>query len=256
LLEQIKLLVRLQQMDTERLGLESEAAEGPVRIANLEQGLEGLAGQIDAAVGELVQLRSQRQDIEETVEGNQTKMKRSQSRLPMIKNNREYRAVLKEIDDLKRMNFELEDEIIEVMERLEGLEAEQTARRRRLDEIKVELEENKQIILDRVAECQRLLAAMAGERDEIRAAIDPETLAHYDQIAYARGGLALAPIKGGTCQACFMNLTPRQYQILQHMERLMTCPSCHRLIYWAEHEAFAPLDAPETAPVQAGEGAS
>jgi len=47
LLEQIKLLVRLQQMDTERLGLESEAAEGPVRIANLEQGLEGLAGQID-----------------------------------------------------------------------------------------------------------------------------------------------------------------------------------------------------------------
>ncbi len=256
MLEQIKLLVRLQQMDTERLGLESEAADGPVRIANLEQGLDGLTAQIDAAVGELVEARRQRKEIEETVEGNQTKMKRSQARLPMIKNNREYRAVLKEIDDLKRMNFELEDEIIEVMERLETREAEQTERRRRLDEIKVELEENKQTILDRVAECQRQLAAMAGEREEIRAAIDPEILAHYDQIAYARGGLALAPIKGGTCQACFMNLTPQQYQILQHMERLMTCPSCHRLIYWAEHEAFAPPEEPESESALAGEGAS
>ncbi|MBU0516004.1 MAG: hypothetical protein KJ621_14665 [Proteobacteria bacterium] len=255
MLEQIKLLVRLQQMDTERLALESEAAEGPVRIANLEQGLVGLTGQIAAAAGELGQLRRQRKEIEETVEANQTKMKRSQSRLPMIKNNREYRAVLKEIDDLKRMNYDLEDEVIEVMERLEALEAEQAERHRRLGEIKVELEENKQVILDRVDECRTLLREMAGERQEVRAAVDVETMARYDQIAYARGGLALAPIKGGTCQACFMNLTPQQYQILQHMERLMTCPSCHRLIYWGEHEAFAPPDEPGAESAQAGEGA-
>lgn len=256
MLEQIKLLVRLQQMDTERLQLEHEAADGPVRIANLEQGLEGLTGQIEVAAGDLEQLRRQRKEIEETVEANQTKMKRSQSRLPMIKNNREYRAVLKEIDDLKRMNFDLEDEVIEVMERLETLEAEQTERQSRLEEIKVELEENKQAILDRVDECRKLLAEMDGERQEVRAAIDAEALARYDQIAYARGGLALAPIKGGTCQACFMNLTPQQYQILQHMERLMTCPSCNRLIYWGEHEVFAPPDEPETESARAGEGAS
>jgi predicted nucleic acid-binding Zn-ribbon protein len=256
LLEQIKLLVELQRIDTERLDLEREAAEGPARIAELEADWEALVKESETAEAALEPLRSRHKELEATVEANQSKMKRSQARLPMIKNNKEYRASLKEMDDLKRMNFELEDEILELLERLETLEAEQVERRKRLDEIKTELDENRQAILDRVAQCRTLIEALEVEREKVRAAVDRETLDQYDHVAYARGGQALAAIRGGTCQACFMNLTPHQYQVLQHMDRLMTCPSCHRLIYWVEHEDLSPPEAPESATTPAGEAVS
>jgi predicted nucleic acid-binding Zn-ribbon protein len=256
LLEQIKRLIELQGIDTERIDLEREAAEGPARIAALEADWAVLVKESETAEAALEPLRRQRSELETTVEANQTKMKRSQSRLPMIKTNKEYRASLKEVDDLKRMNFELEDEILELLERLETLEAEQVVRRKRLDEIKTELDENRQAILDRVAQCRTRIEELEDERDKIRAGIDVETLDQYDHVAYARGGQGLAAVRGGTCQACFMNLTPHQYQILQHMDRLMTCPSCYRLIYWGEHEELAPLESAATDVAQAGEAAS
>ncbi len=256
MLEQIKLLVELQRIDTERLDLEREAAEGPARIAALEADWAALVKDSETAEAALEPLRQQHRELEATVEANQAKMKRSQSRLPMIKTNKEYRASLKEVDDLKRMNFELEDEILELLERLETLEAEQVERRKRLDEIKTELDENRQAILDRVAQCRARIGELEAEREKVRAAIDLETLDQYDHVAHARGGLAVAAIRGGTCQACFMNLTPHQYQILQHMDRLMTCPSCHRLIYWGDHEALSPPEASEPVATQAGEAVS
>ena len=49
-----------------------------------------------------------------------------------------------------------------------------------------------------------------------------------------RRGLAMAPVKNGTCQGCNMNIPPQLYNVLQRGQTVETCPSCHRIIYWEE----------------------
>ena len=239
IIEEIKKLIKLQKLDTEAQALRREADEGPRRIEELESGLSDLEQELAAGQAELDELNANRKEIENSVEDNKYKMKRSQSRLPMIKNNREYKAMLKEIDDLKRAKFDLEEDILALMERSETLEAEHKDRLQRADEIRAELEQNRQSIMDRVAECEARLVGLDAEREELREEIDEGLISRYDHVSYNRGGVGVVAVVGGACQMCYMNLTAQEFVDLQHMNRLMTCPSCNRLMYWADHELLS-----------------
>ena len=53
--------------------------------------------------------------------------------------------------------------------------------------------------------------------------------------------MAVAPVSDGSCGACNMRLPPQQFNELQRMDQMMSCPSCRRMMYWADGEPFADL---------------
>jgi len=76
------------------------------------------------------------------------------------------------------------------------------------------------------------LGASEG-RSEIAVKVNKRTLKRYEQTQKRRG-IALAPVIGGVCQGCHMNLPPQLSNILARFESIETCPSCNRLLYRIE----------------------
>ena len=85
----------------------------------------------------------------------------------------------------------------------------------------------------KTAEIDAQIADARKLRDEAAARVSPQVLKKYSSIKMKRG-LALAPVKNGTCQGCNMNIPPQLYNVLQRGQTVETCPSCHRIIYWEE----------------------
>ena len=63
------------------------------------------------------------------------------------------------------------------------------------------------------------------------ARVRPDVLKKYSAIRMRRG-LAMAPVKNGTCQGCNMNIPPQVFNQLQRGDSIELCGNCNRIIYW------------------------
>jgi uncharacterized protein len=147
----------------------------------------------------------------------------------------------RELDDLQKRGADLrrqigtgEERLLSTMEELEqanqaAAEAEATLRR--------VVAERRALESELIAERKQLagsVRAAQGDRDQLRAELDPATLRQYDRLRSTRGGQAVAEVRQRTCQGCRVTLTAAYEQRLRHGESLVTCQSCGRILYLAD----------------------
>ncbi|CAD7771580.1 C4-type zinc ribbon domain protein [Candidatus Methanoperedenaceae archaeon GB37] len=51
-------------------------------------------------------------------------------------------------------------------------------------------------------------------------------------IRKRRNGRAVVSVNDAVCEGCHMHIPPQNYNELLKCDKLMTCPSCQRIIYW------------------------
>ena len=149
-----------------------------------------------------------------------------------MKTNDEYRAMLKENDFLKKAKAEREDQVLELMEKLEELVQENK-------KLTVWLEEQREIAAKKQKDIETAVNAslanqktMNIERDSLVKDIPRASISLYNRVYNGRKGRAVVPILDGICQECHLQIPPQDYNDLQKNERLMTCPHCQRIIFW------------------------
>ena len=72
---------------------------------------------------------------ESDVQANESRIARSQDKLGAVKTNKEYQALLKEIEDIKGMNSALEDEMLVCLEQMESFETDLSEKNRNLKQL-------------------------------------------------------------------------------------------------------------------------
>jgi len=233
--QHLPILSDLQQRDSRIAALEAEAARLPRQAAAIEAALteakksvEALRARQDKARKEL---RAKEQDLEVVA----VKRAKSETRLYEVKTNKEYSAVLVEIDEIKQEKAEIEEQILGLMElgervALDIREAEQVHGGRE-EQARLEVAE----VGKRLAGVEEELARARAERAGRAAELPPALLSDYDRIRKARGGVAVATVgASAVCSACRVTIRPQAIQELRAAERLMLCENCGRFLFWQE----------------------
>jgi predicted nucleic acid-binding Zn-ribbon protein len=153
-----------------------------------------------------------------------------------IKNNKEYRALLKEIEEAEKGNADKEDRVLSCLEELEALSNELEAKKKGLSAMRDRLEDEKTTISKDVARVHEELSDVEKSRNALVETIDTQLLARYEQIKARRGGIAVALANNATCSECYLGIPPQMYNELQRQDSLKFCPNCQRIIYWKEAE--------------------
>jgi predicted nucleic acid-binding Zn-ribbon protein len=73
--------------------------------------------------------------------------------------------------------------------------------------------------------------------------VDEIFLAHYDRVVKGRR-TALAGVRDQICLACNVMLRPQTYNELRSGEKLITCDSCGRILYYDASADQPVVDAP------------
>ncbi len=234
--KQIKDLLELQDVDNHLRILVEERDQAPLRVAQLEKLRDQQKETLDVLQAEQSELEARRQELQKQIDDNARKTGRSQKRLSEIKNVRQHKAMLKEIEDLRLAKDDLEEEILGVLEGLEEVTPKVEKVAPALEETAKALEAEKAELDATVDKMNSDIERLTKERAENAAKIAPELLGQYEFISKRLNEAAVAPVLDGTCQICHMRLTPQQSIELRQMTRMMNCPNCQRIIYWAGEE--------------------
>jgi uncharacterized protein len=229
----LQTLINLQAIDTRIAALESEAARLPREIAAIHAAVEEAKKHAEQAKGRLDAARKDQRAKEKDLEVVQAKRSKNEARLYEVKTNKEYSAVLIEIEEIKQEKARMEEEVLVLMEAQERLGGDIREAEARFKQRESEGRSQEATLKEQLRGIEADLAGVRTERKELAGKLPANILADYDRILRARGGLALVPVaKPNFCGACRMTITPQRLQELRAQSSLIPCESCGRYLYW------------------------
>ncbi|HIC91561.1 MAG TPA: hypothetical protein EYP21_05800 [Syntrophaceae bacterium] len=237
-MEQLKLLVKLQNIDWRINEIAREKEKMPLKFEELHRSLETLEEDFKKVMENERHLQKKKRQIEMDLDEMSEQIKKSKSRLLEVKTNKEYRAMLKEIEEKERLTSDKEDEVLDILEEIEKLSSEIHKKRHAMEAIKKRHEKEKTKLEGKMVGLEKELAGLSIDRDSLVKHIDPKLVNRYNFIKQRRNGTAVVAVKDAICQACHMNIPPQVYNELQRGDQIMTCPNCQRIIYWGNHKDF------------------
>jgi predicted nucleic acid-binding Zn-ribbon protein len=219
---QLKTLIDLQGVDTRIAAHEGEAARLPKEIAAIHAEIDAAKKNVEGNKTRLDAAKKDQRMREKDLEVVQAKRSKTEGRLYEVKTNKEYSAVLAEIE-----------EILLLMESQERLTADIKDAEGRFKAREAQGKQEEAALQEKLRAVEADLALVRTERAELARQLPALVLADYDKLLKARGGLALAQvIRPNLCGGCRMTVTPQRLQELRTQSALLPCESCGRYLYW------------------------
>ena len=235
--DQINALVSLQQIEIDSQGIQLKLNNVDQRIEALDNQLLEFKRVIEEKESVINELNQKYRDYESDVRLNLDHIKKSEAKLNSVKTNKEYQSSIKEIDDLKKKNSSLEDEMIAFLDHIEEAEKTLQSKMAEYTELQNRLNSEKDIIRQETEEGKRQLENLDAELKEISAGIDASLLNTYRQVKSTQSNeVGIIAVIDAVCQGCHMNIPPQMYNELQRGDHLTKCPMCQRLIYWKDSQ--------------------
>jgi hypothetical protein len=222
-----------------RLKLASAAVEAQqARIGELQQQEQALheavlARQRDSAAVEL-DLKQREQQV--------AKFRAS---LNTAKTNKEYAAILTQINSLKADNSRLEDEVLRVMQAVD-------VARGQLEQVKQQRQQNQGYLEEvkgtsgaEVARLETMLKELQQRRSQAEAGVPADALGVFNRVAAIRDGDAMAKIEihgrkppyEYVCGGCNMSIRAEHANALRARDEIRFCDVCGKILYLEEQAA-------------------
>ncbi|HBP10305.1 MAG TPA: hypothetical protein DD452_00045 [Nitrospina sp.] len=231
---QLQQLIVLQSLDDEIAEHKKLLADIPLQIDTGCTELEEKKKILSNAKEELDALQKERKDLELAVQGENDHMAKAKTKLPAVKTNREYTAILSEVEAIKVKVSGLEDKELEIMEILEEKQKEVPGIEKRCNEEDARFQEykaKKDAELDRI---KQELGVLVAKRENVSGQLDRVIMQRYEKVAGSRDGRAVVMLQGSICQGCFQQILPQMVIDVKIGESIQQCSNCIRFLYWEE----------------------
>jgi predicted nucleic acid-binding Zn-ribbon protein len=231
--EQLQGLIELQQLDTRIFSLEGELRQLPLQIESIQAGVAESRTAVERLKAELDSAKKAIRTKEKDLEVSATKRARGEARLYEVKTNKEYSAVLAEIEEVKQEKARIEEEILTLMEVQERSAREIQEGEARLKEQEARARQEEAAVRARLQEAESSLEIVRGDRESLVKQLPRNMLASYDRLLRHCNGMAVVQVlPGGICGGCRVTLTPQRFHEIRQQSSLHTCESCGRYQYW------------------------
>jgi len=229
-------LLDLQQLDS-TLGRLAHRRRTLPELAEYE-GLERQSGElrdaIVAAETEVSDLDREQTKAEKDVDSVRQRADRDRDRLDsgQVSSARDLENLQSEIASLQRRQSDLEEVVLEIMERREVAEAKLTGQRRAQGEQQEKLAE----VTERRDNALRELDDEAGLSSTARTAvakdIPDDLLALYERLRTQVGGVGAAVLLRGQCQGCHLALNTVDLNRIRNAapDEVVRCEECRRIL--------------------------
>jgi hypothetical protein len=137
-----------------------------------------------------------------------------------------------ELESLKRRQSDLEDQELELMERLEVAETALAAAQRGLEQARADRERAEQLRDDALADIADGTRKHQAARDEVAGGISAPLLTLYDRIRTQTGSTGAAMLRARQCQGCRLELYGNELATVRNADphEVVRCENCGRIL--------------------------
>jgi hypothetical protein len=224
-------LVRLHHAEAALKRVESDLAEVPRLRKEVEDRLARDRSHLDAAKATLAACQKARKEHETAVADLKAKLSKYKGQLMEVKTNKEYTAVLHEIEGVEREIKARDDLTFGEMEKEEGLAQQVKREEADFGALEVVARKEKAELDARAGTLEAEAERLGRERDAIAASMPEEALVVYARVAKQRG-TGVAEAREGMCQACHVRMRLQIWVEVKKNEQVFQCESCSRVLYY------------------------
>src|SRR5512140_2850256 len=175
-------LIRLQQTDTFIDNARRRVDDHPQMVAALDGRLASATADVEAAKAGVAANQVARRGVEKDLAMIQGRLSKFKEQLMGVKTNKEYTAMLKEIEVAQHEVGLLEEKILERMLEADDLAARQKQAEGKLAADKGAIAAERQKIDQETAQLRSALEEAVGRRSQIAAEVSPTLLATYETV--------------------------------------------------------------------------
>jgi len=228
-------LLDLQATDTALARLEHRRRTLPelAVVADRQAGMDRLETEVVRAETEIGDVDREQRRLEADVDQVRRRAARDEQRmqsggLPA----REQASLQHEVQTLARRQSDLEDSVLELMERQEEAAARLESLRASFGRLAAERDAAAEARDAAFAEIGAELAARSGERVRIAAELPADLLALYETVRSAAGGVGAAPLRQRRCEGCRIELAGSELRAARAAapEEVLRCDNCRRIL--------------------------
>jgi len=229
--DSLQKLQRIQELALEIRRAQKIVEEAPQRIEEIETRFRERNAEYVAVKERHDALQQDQRTRSGDLQLLEENRKKFMDDLMQVKNQREYAALLKEIDAVKAQISENEEVILLDMEEIEKVKVELQNHDEHIQEERETVERERTDVERGCAEAERLIAASQKEREALERGLPAEIVHKVHQLERTRQGIFLSSADDGTCQSCFVRIRPQVFQEIKLVSKLHRCGSCSRFLY-------------------------
>jgi uncharacterized protein len=232
--EQLSLLIQLQEIDGKIRTLTERKKRLPEALADLESKHTAVKADLEKAKENLQTAQKNKRDRDKDLEAGIQKVEKLKMRTSEIKNNKEYQALLKEIETVEQENKAIEDDILMLMEKIDTASAAIIAAEKQEKDEEAAVQAEQKQLEAAFGKVGDELKAIEQARQEHVSRINPAVFAQYQRLLISKGGVAIAEARGEACSGCYMSIPPQAFVNVKKNESIITCPQCGRILYYKD----------------------
>ena len=232
--EQMGVLKELQSLDQELNRIRQGREELDAEQAALGADVEKIRSMLESLTAEIEALEDQRRELNQALEQEKDNVQKAEGRLPSIKTQKEYVAVLKEIDTAKKLNKDLQEQMQEKEREIEALNRDREEKGAELEALQENVGARQVEIDGQLAGFEKTLSEKGSTRDSLLDQLPTPIRKRYQLLLERRGGVAVVEARNGACLGCNMHLPPQLFNSLFLNQEIQSCPHCNRLLYVEE----------------------
>ena len=232
--EDLELLLKLQVLDYDRGELERSKEYIPDMMENLRREISENEENFKNNEKELAEATVTQKNLELEISSLQDNLKKLKLQMMAIKTNKEYDALVSQIDAVKESINEKETNLLEIIERTEILESSIEEFRKKSIETKKQNDDQLSILQEKMDSVGTKVQMKDDDRQNIVVRVPKRIMSIYERIRKNRGGSVVVTVKKRACGACFKALPPHLIQELKRGDQLITCDNCGRLLIWQD----------------------
>jgi len=235
MLPDLERVIQLQRLETTAEEARRKISDHPQRAQALDDRLAAARSTLDGIKARLAEAQNKRRAEEKEVSTVQTRLAKYKDQLLEVKTNREYQAMLHEIETAQNDIKAREDRILETMMESDEMSANVKKAEAELKNVEKTVSAERQVLDEEVKALQAELDKTATARKALIAQIDRHTLAIFETTAKGRKGIAVSEARDGMCMICHVRLRPQVFNEVRRNDSIIQCDSCRRILYFVEN---------------------
>src|ERR1700748_189653 len=229
--QKLKALYELQTIHTKIDRIRQVRGELPMEVADLEDDVAGLETRIQKIKAELDDLEDDIVTRKNLIKEAQANIKKYETQLNEVKNNREYDAISKEIEiqglDIQVSEKKIREYGFEITSKTAIFEKAQAD----LDSRKSDLDAKKEELGTITAETQKEENELNAHAEKATKEIEDRLLIAYNRLRNnAKNGLAVVTIQRDSCSGCFNQIPPQRQSDIRQRKKIIVCEHCGRIL--------------------------
>ena len=168
---------------------------------------------------------------QKTLSDHNVKLEKYNNQLLKVTNNKEYDAVLLEIDHFKKLISELDTQILSINNEKEELSSLIEHNTPLIEELSEKIKINKKELDSKMSETNKEEQLLSKNSKQLaKKIINDNCLTQYSKL-YEKYGQGMAHIARESCSYCYTQLPPQTLVEIEYNKKIITCPSCSVFLY-------------------------